>query len=463
MSEVYSIEPKTSGRVIIYTSLGELEVLLFCNECPIACQNFIQLCLNNYYNKNKFFRVIPKFLIQTGDHTNTGLHNEYAFKEPFKNEYNSRLKFLYTGCISFANLNIEKPSNGSQFFITLDKAEYLNNKSTLFGKVAKHSIYNLLKFNNIKTNKNDEPIEDIPYIEYIKIVENPFHHLVPYANYDKDDRDTSAQEIVTKSTKKLKSSLLSFGYDEVEDEEAASADVTSADVTSAGVTSADVAAHAPLLPDRSHYHHEKWNQTIQSAQDEEQLSRERTDDTPRESVDMSEMTIQACPKERTQKENPEINKNDNKLDVDKINMLKKRTKDIEKSATNKKKNHSGIRDLVTLDDAYLRKMKKYKKMSKSEREKQSLKKLEEFDSRLKDLFSGDGEKSQGVKHDWLNTEGLKFKIDSTNAYEYEDIKKNMINPMENEKKRPYDSKFSVQKYLKEKQGKKRPFKVTIGK
>lgn len=75
MSEVYSIEPKTCGKVIIYTSLGELEILLFSNECPIACKNFIQLCLNNYYNKNKFFRVIPKFLIQTGDHTNTGLRN----------------------------------------------------------------------------------------------------------------------------------------------------------------------------------------------------------------------------------------------------------------------------------------------------------------------------------------------------------------------------------------------------
>ncbi|EWC85590.1 hypothetical protein PFNF54_05257 [Plasmodium falciparum NF54] len=217
MSEVYSIEPKTHGKVIIYTSLGELEIHLFSNECPEACRNFIQHCLNNYYNKNEFFRVIPRFLIQTGDHTNTGLHNEYAFSSPFKNEYNSRLKFLYTGCLSFANLNIDKPSNGSQFFITLDKAEYLNNKNTLFGKVAKHSIYNLLKFNNIKTNKHDKPIEDIPYIEYVKIIENPFHHLVPSINYEYNTKNQNVKdknEYLNKTKKKKEQNLLSFDYDQ---------------------------------------------------------------------------------------------------------------------------------------------------------------------------------------------------------------------------------------------------------
>ncbi|ANQ10744.1 Cyclophilin [Plasmodium coatneyi] len=443
MSEVYSIEPKTSGRVTIYTSLGELEVLLFCNECPVACQNFIQLCLNNYYNGNKFFRVIPKFLIQTGDHTNTGLHNEYAFKEPFPNECNRRLKFLYAGCISFANLNIEKPSNGSQFFITLDKAEYLNNKSTLFGKVAKHSIYNLLKFNQIKTNKNDEPIEDAPYIQYIKIEENPFHHLVPYANYEREVKEKKEQDAhgeQSRELKKLKGNLLSFGYD-AEDTDKEGEAFDKGEVPDAGEEEDD---------------DEEVTDEVEAA-DDGKTQGEREDpsgDTPRDRPTEEDATNGEPPEEEPQRKTSlGRSKRDSKTVEEKIDKLKKKTNDIEKDKAKRKERDFGARDLGSLDESYLRKIRKYNKMSKREREKQSLQKLEEFDNRLKGLFSRDGETSQGMKHDWLNTEGLKFRIDSANAYEHEDIKKKVVNPMDTENKRPYDSKFSMEKYMKEKRSK----------
>ncbi|GAB68467.1 cyclophilin [Plasmodium cynomolgi strain B] len=430
MSEVYSIEPKTSGRVTIYTSLGELEVLLFCNECPVACQNFLQLCLNNYYNGNKFFRVIPQFLIQTGDHTNTGLHNEYAFKEPFQNECNRRLKFLYAGCISFANLNIEKPSNGSQFFITLDKAEYLNNKSTLFGKVAKHSIYNLLKFNQIKTNKKDEPIEDAPYIRYIKIEENPFHHLVPYANYERDVKEKKQEDVrgeLPREAKKLRGNLLSFGYDEGEEAEEGEAAHEGEAAEEGDATNEGEAAHEGDPPsDRP---------TVEDA-----ANRAPPEGEPQRRTSLGR------------------SKRDSKMVEEKIDKLKKKTNDIEKDKAKRKERDSAARDLGTLDESYLRKIRKYNKMSKREREKQSLQKLQEFDNRLKGLFSRDGETNQGMKHDWLNTQGLKFRIDSANAYEHEDIKKKVVNPMDSENKRPYDSKFSMEKYLKEKRSKEDPAK-----
>ncbi|CAA9990379.1 peptidyl-prolyl cis-trans isomerase, putative [Plasmodium knowlesi strain H] len=441
MSEVYSIEPKTSGKLTIYTSLGELEVHLFSNECPVACQNFIQLCLNNYYNGNKFFRIIPKFLIQTGDHTNTGLHNEYAFKEPFQNECNRRLKFLYAGCISFANLNIEKPSNGSQFFITLDKAEYLNNKSTLFGKVAKHSIYNLLKFNNIKTNKNDEPIEDAPYIQYIKIEENPFHHLVPYANYEREVKEKCHEDgrrELHRESKRLKGNLLSFGFD------------------------AEDTDKEEEMADKGEDENDGENDDEEGAVDggKEQEEREsQSGDTPHDRSTAEDITNRNPPEEELQRGTSlGRNKRDNKIVEEKIDRLKKKTNDIEMDKAKRKERDSAVRDLGSLDEAYLRKIRKYNKMSKREREKQSLQKLEEFDNRLKGLFSRDGETNKALKHDWLNTQGLKFRIDSANAYEHEDIKKKVVNPMDSENKRPYDSKFSMEKYIKEKRSKEDPAK-----
>ncbi|SBS89478.1 peptidyl-prolyl cis-trans isomerase, putative (CYP52) [Plasmodium ovale curtisi] len=468
MSEVYSIEPKTHGKVIIYTSLGELEVWLFSNECPIACQNFIQLCLNNYYNNNKFFRVIPKFLIQTGDHTNTGLHNEYAFKEPFKNEYNSRLKFLYMGCLSFANLNIDTPSNGSQFFITLDKVESLNNKSTLFGKVAKHSLYNLLKFNNIKTNKNDEPIEDVPCIEHIKIIENPFHHLVPFANYDEgptsEKRQKQEQELGTGQMSKvgLKSNLLSFTGDGSDDSDAVEAEAHDDEEKS---------VKREVQPVKQSFG-EQLEQPVAEQQSQpvaEQLAQQVAEQqaqpiAEQQAQPIAEQQAQPIAEQQAQtiadgeRDSLTAGSNKRKTNEEKVNMLKEKTNDIEKSKRKKIKSALAIRHVADLDEAYLKRVKKYSKMSKREREKESLKKLEEFDNRLKNLFCSGGTtdttpKDGDVKHEWIHASGLKFRVDSSNAYEFEDIKKSvetLVVNSEGEKKKTYDSKFSIQHYLKKK-------------
>ena len=45
MSSVYTLEPPTEGKVVVYTTLGELEIELFSREAPLACRNFVQLCL----------------------------------------------------------------------------------------------------------------------------------------------------------------------------------------------------------------------------------------------------------------------------------------------------------------------------------------------------------------------------------------------------------------------------------
>ena len=64
MSEIYHTEPPTSGKVrgpqdylransaqpmhlqvVICTSFGDIDVELWCKECPKACRNFIQLAL----------------------------------------------------------------------------------------------------------------------------------------------------------------------------------------------------------------------------------------------------------------------------------------------------------------------------------------------------------------------------------------------------------------------------------
>ena len=67
MSNIYIQEPPTHGKVCLETSVGDIEIELWSRECPKACKNFVQLCMENYYNKTKFHRVVKEFVVQGGD------------------------------------------------------------------------------------------------------------------------------------------------------------------------------------------------------------------------------------------------------------------------------------------------------------------------------------------------------------------------------------------------------------
>ncbi len=69
-------------------------------------------------------------------------------------------------------------TNGSQFFITLDKASYLNNKNTVFGKIEGNTIYNLLNMGIVEVDKNDRPLFP-PLIKSTDILKNPFDNIIP--------------------------------------------------------------------------------------------------------------------------------------------------------------------------------------------------------------------------------------------------------------------------------------------
>ncbi|KAJ2248193.1 Peptidyl-prolyl isomerase cwc27, partial [Coemansia sp. RSA 455] len=72
MSNIYVSEPPTSGKVTLETTAGEIEVELWSKQSPKACRNFIQLCLEGFYDNTIFHRVVPGWIVQGGDPTGTG-------------------------------------------------------------------------------------------------------------------------------------------------------------------------------------------------------------------------------------------------------------------------------------------------------------------------------------------------------------------------------------------------------
>lgn len=215
MSTVYVLEPPTKGKVILTTSYGPIDIELWPKEAPKAVRNFVQLCLEGYYNDTVFHRVIKSFLVQGGDPTGTGEGGESIYGSGFPDEFHSRLRFKHRGLVACAGAGTPN-SNGSQFFITLDRCDWLDKKHTIFGKVTGDSIYNLLHLGEVEADKNDRPLEPLPKIISVEVLWNPFDDIVPRIISTKVLPTSEKKETKQKVTKKL--NLLSFG-EEAEEEE----------------------------------------------------------------------------------------------------------------------------------------------------------------------------------------------------------------------------------------------------
>lgn len=72
MSSIYILEPMTGGKVVLKTTVGDMDIELWPKEAPKACRNFVQLCMEGYYDNTIFHRVVKDFIVQGGDPTGTG-------------------------------------------------------------------------------------------------------------------------------------------------------------------------------------------------------------------------------------------------------------------------------------------------------------------------------------------------------------------------------------------------------
>jgi cyclophilin family peptidyl-prolyl cis-trans isomerase len=126
-----TVDPTRSYQATILTEKGEIVVELFPDVAPIAVNSFIFLAENGWYDGVTFHRVIPGFIVQGGDPTGTGFGSPgYAFGI----EVSPDVTFDQPGLLSMANSG--PTSNGSQFFITLDKLPNLDGGYTIFGRVV---------------------------------------------------------------------------------------------------------------------------------------------------------------------------------------------------------------------------------------------------------------------------------------------------------------------------------------
>ena len=115
----------------IDTNKGKIELELYSTKVPLTIANFVNLATRGYYKDIKFHRVIPNFMVQTGDPLCTGTGGP-GYK--FEDEFDDSLKHTGPGILSMANAG--PGTNGSQFFITHVETAWLDGKHSVFGKVT---------------------------------------------------------------------------------------------------------------------------------------------------------------------------------------------------------------------------------------------------------------------------------------------------------------------------------------
>ena len=141
------------------TSKGNVLLELYPEDTPLTVANFVGLAEGThpkvaakfsgkkFYDGLRFYRVVPNFIIQSGDDVESGSGgSKYLFADEFPKDSTGGFKYKHdaAGVLSMANPGMPN-TNGSQFFITHKPTPWLDGKHSIFGNVVQgldvvHSI-----------------------------------------------------------------------------------------------------------------------------------------------------------------------------------------------------------------------------------------------------------------------------------------------------------------------------------
>jgi len=116
--------------VITMEKGGEINIEFFPDDAPKTVENFVTLAKKGFYDGVTFHRVEPNFVVQGGDPKGNGTGGPgYTIKDEFNKQKHVR------GVVAMARTQAPN-SAGSQFYITLAPAHFLDNQYTVFGRVT---------------------------------------------------------------------------------------------------------------------------------------------------------------------------------------------------------------------------------------------------------------------------------------------------------------------------------------
>jgi peptidylprolyl isomerase/peptidyl-prolyl cis-trans isomerase B (cyclophilin B) len=123
-------ERARNSQVRISTDKGDMVFTFFPEDAPMHSAAFIKLAEDGFYDGLNFHRVEPGFVIQGGDPDGDGTGGPgYRLKAEFNDKPHLR------GTVAMARAS-NPDSAGSQFYICLNDARFLDKQYTVFGQLA---------------------------------------------------------------------------------------------------------------------------------------------------------------------------------------------------------------------------------------------------------------------------------------------------------------------------------------
>lgn len=163
------LEDQSKGKLFATfdTTMGKFRCELYEDKSPGTVANFVGLArgVRPFFDKKTdawktapffdgilFHRVIPGFMIQTGDPLGSGTGGPgYLIAD----EFDKSLRHVGAGILSMANRGVNTGS--SQFFVTVAPTPHLDDKHAIFGKCDPKVA---IKISQVKT-RADRPLDDV--------------------------------------------------------------------------------------------------------------------------------------------------------------------------------------------------------------------------------------------------------------------------------------------------------------
>lgn len=124
------LERARRSRARIETAHGDIVFEFFADDAPQHVAAFVKLADAGFYDGLKFHRVEPGFVVQGGDPRGDGTGGPgYQLKAEFNMRPHVR------GTVAMARSS-QPDSAGSQFYICLDDARFLDGQYTVFGQMT---------------------------------------------------------------------------------------------------------------------------------------------------------------------------------------------------------------------------------------------------------------------------------------------------------------------------------------
>lgn len=127
--------PGKHPRVRIKTTKGTMILTLYPEWAPLTVANFLNLTNRGYFDGLRWFRIVPDFVVQTGDPSDTGDGDAGYMIPAEESPLEQRSNVISMGLNYKDNAPI-RDSAGTQFYITLSPQLHLNGDFTVFGAVT---------------------------------------------------------------------------------------------------------------------------------------------------------------------------------------------------------------------------------------------------------------------------------------------------------------------------------------